>query len=121
MEFECPKLLELRRHFYNYNEAKLFLYQCFLDGNEIGGIVSSDKIPGWIVIYFETTPKKKVITMTVSELITKTNIGSFRLVFNNLLDQIIENPNPNLIADLKVKSADIDWLEQKAVITVVSI
>jgi hypothetical protein len=116
-----PTLYKCKRHFFKRKEAILFLNQCLIDGNEIEGISPSDKIPGWIVIYYETTPKKKVITMTVSELITTTNIGSFSLVFNNLLNQIIENPNPNIIGELKVKSANIDWLEQKAIITVVSI
>lgn len=118
---DIPIVSKCVRHFYEYKEAKLFYIQSIIDGNDAAEITISDTIPGWIVHYYDITPKKKVRTMTVSELITKTGIDNFKLTFKNVLNQIIENPNPNIIGNMKVKATEIDWLSQIAIIMVVSL
>ena len=58
--------------------------------------------------------------MTVQEVIVKNNIGDFSLTFTNVLGIRIENPNPNIIADMTAKSVEIDWVSQSAKISVVT-
>ena len=112
-------LTKCTRHFINYEDAELFCIQNLLDGNIILSV--NNEHSGRIVQYYEVTPKREIKTMTVSELISKTDIGNFKLTFENVLNQIIENPNYSLISEMKVKTAEIDWLSQKAIITVVSL
>ena len=112
-------LTECARHFINYEDAELFCVQALLGCNIILSV--NNEHSGWLVQYYEVTPKREIKTMTVSELISKTDIGNFKLTFENVLNKIIENPNYSLISEMKVKTAEIDWLSQKAIITVVSL
>lgn len=112
-------LTKCARHFIDYEDAELFCVQNLLDGNIILSV--NNEHSGWLVHYYEVTPKREIKTMTVSELISKTDIGNFKLTFENVLNKIIENPNYSLISEMKVKTAEIDWLSQKAIITVVSL
>lgn len=112
-------LTECARHFINYEDAELFCVQALLGGNIILSV--NNEHSGWLVQYYEVTPKREIKTMTVSELISKADIGKFKLTFKNVLNQIIENPNPNIIGSMKVKATEIDWLAQTATIMVVSL
>lgn len=112
-------LTECARHFINYEDAELFCVQALLGGNIILSV--NNEHSDWLVQYYEVTPKREIKTMTVSELISKADIGKFKLTFKNVLNQIIENSNPNIIGSMKVKATEIDWLAQTATIMVVSL
>ena len=104
-------------------EAELFRTQCHFDGDKyINGWEPSKCIPGGEIVYYKKIPKRKVKQMTVKEIIIKNNIGDgdFSLTFTNVLGIRIENPNPNIIADMTVKSVEIDWVFQTAKISVVT-
>lgn len=108
-----------RMYFRNLEDAKVFEIQCRLDGNEIIN-TSYDECGGIILSYYEISPKKKVDYMTVQEVIVSNNICDFSLSFKNVLDIPIENPNPNVLTGLIVKSISIDWLCQTATITIIT-
>ena len=108
-------------------EADLFIIQCFFDGNRyIGTDIESYTfnhhiVNRYIVYYMDTTPKRRIKQMTVKELIVKNGIESFTLTFTNALGIKIENPNSNILAEMTVKSAEFDWVSQKAKISVVTL
>lgn len=108
-------------HCYSSEELELFQIQCHFDGDKyINGWEPSEFVPGGRIIYYRKIPKRKVKQMTVQEIINKNDIGNFSLTFTNVLGIRIENPNPNIIADMTVKSVEIDWVSQSAKISVVT-
>lgn len=108
-------------HCYNIEELELFKTQCYFDGDKyIDGSEPSEFFPDGRIIYYRKIPKRKVKQMTVQEIIIKNDIGDFSLTFTNVLGTIIKNPNVNIIANLTVKSVEIDWVFQTAKISVVT-
>ena len=122
MEFEVPVYKKRCKYFPDEETAEAFIIQCHFDGNEyIGTNISGDMYcTGYTVYYYDIVPKRRIKQMTVQEVITKNNIGDFSLTFTNVLGIRIENPNPNIIADMTVKTAEIDWVSQSATISVVT-
>ena len=110
-----PKVCAM--HFSTQEAANLFQLQCLYEGNRILAVYRDSG--GWVVRYSEE--RARVNTITVEQLITKNGIEDFNLTFLNGLGQKIENPNANLIAGMRVKAAEIDWLCQSAKITVITV
>lgn len=127
MEFASLLYEKCAKCFMSAEEADLFIIQCFFDGNRyIGTDIESYTfnhriVNRYIVYYMDTTPKRRIKQMTVKELIVKNGIESFTLTFTNALGMKIENPNSNILAEMTVKSAEFDWVSQKAKISVVTL
>lgn len=118
MRFEIPFYRKCIKCFSDKEEAESFIIQCHFDGNKhFKTILRED---GYEVYYYDVSPKRRVKQMTVQEVIVKNNIEDFSLTFTNVLGIRIENPNSNIIADMTVKSVEIDWVSQSAKISVVT-
>lgn len=117
MKYEVPLYKKCVKHFFDKEEAEAFIIQCYFDGNKHINTIYDE---GYTVYYYDVMPKRRIKQMTVQEIIVKNNIGDFSLTFTNVLGIRIENPNPNIIADMTVKSVEIDWVSQSAKISVVT-
>lgn len=118
MKYEVPFYRKCVKHFFNEEETESFKIQCHFDGNKHFKTILREDV--YEVYYYDVSPKRRVKQMTVQEVIVKNNIGDFSLKFTNVLGIRIENPNPNIIADMTVKSVEIDWVSQSAKISVVT-
>ena len=118
MKFEIPFYRKCIKCFLDEEEAESFIIQCYFDGNKYFKTILREDI--YEVHYYDVSPKRRVKQMTVQEVIVKNNIGDFSLTFTNVLGIRIENPNPNIIADMTAKSVEIDWVSQSAKISVVT-
>ena len=110
------------KRFNNLEEAELFKIQCIINGNTIIKQYSDFSNYGTFytdIYYYKTNQKRKRSFMTVQEVITKNKIEDFDIHFRNALGFSINNPDPNIIAKLTVKSISIDYIRQTADISVV--
>lgn len=110
------------RRFSSLEEAEVFKIQCIINGDTVVQQESNFSKCGTFYIdiyYHKGNHKRKRDFMTVQEVITKNKIENFDIHFRNVLDFTIKNPNPNVVAELTVKSISIDYIGQTADISVV--
>lgn len=120
-EYSCPIAIKQEVYCRHYEEVELFKIQCLFEGNDLLKISKHPILNGWVVLYFDICPKRRVNVVTVESFIINNKIDSFHLVFKNALDRVIENPDYNTVARMNVKSAEIDWVSQSASISLVCI
>ena len=120
--FSVPTMDMCAKRFYSKEEEQAFIVQLYFDGNEYYKTTIDYDFYGdsYTVYYYDVNPKREVEKMTVSEVIVKNDIGNFSIALTNVLGFKIENPNPNIISDMTVKSVEIDWVSRTAKISVVT-
>jgi len=120
--FSVPTMDMCAKRFYSKEEEQAFIVQLYFDGNEYYKTTIDYDFyeDSYTVYYYDVNPKREVEKMTVSEVIVKNDIGNFSIAFTNVLGFKIENPNPNIISDMTVKSVEIDWVSRTAKISVVT-
>lgn len=101
------------RRFSSLEEAEVFKTQCIINGDTV--VQQESNFSKWgefyiDIYYYKTNQKRKQDFMTVQEVITKNKIENFDIHFSNVLGFTIKNPNPNVIAELTVKSISIDYV-----------
>lgn len=97
-------------------EANIFQLNCLYKGWTICSVYKDSE---WVIRYVEHQAKVEVLT--VQQVITKNEIEDFNITFLNGLMQPIINPNYNILAEIPVKTLEVDWLRRKAKITVVTL
>lgn len=123
VEFIPLTFREYVRRFSSLEEAEVFKIQCIINGDTVIQQESDFSNYGTFytdIYYYKTNRKRKRDFMTVQEVITKNKIENFDIHFSNVLGFTIKNPNPNVIAELTVKSISIDYVGQTADISVVA-
>lgn len=111
------------RRFSSLEEAEMFKIQCIINGDTV--VQQESNFSKWGAFYIDIYYRKgnhkgKRGFMTVQEVITKNKIENFDIHFSNVLGFTIKNPNPNVVAELTVKSISIDYVGQTADISVVA-
>ena len=123
IEFIPLNLRKCVKRCYSLEEAEVFKIQCIINGDTVIQQESDFSNYGTFytdIYYYKTNLKRKQDFMTVQEVITKNKIENFDIHFSNVLGFTIKNPNPNVVAELTVKSISIDYVGQTADISVVA-
>ena len=121
-DYYAPSMVKQRREFTDSEQAWNFMTRCRLKGCVVldtSFIASNSNM--YVVEYFEPSNARAPEPHTVAQVVEANDIGSFQLKFLDNLGKAIENPNMNVLADLKVRKITIDYLSQKADITVITI